>query len=200
MALKVSQVMKLLLRDKFKNNSGLTLVELLLSTLLITVIVGLVTMSYFNSTKATETTITVATSVKDARTAMYRVTRDIREIRKALGIEEADTDEVTFYSNVDSDDEFEKVHYYLEDDGGFFNLLRQIDDGDSKVVVTHLISDGIFSYKTAFGEDSLSTPVSTSELENIRSIGINLIIDQESTTEGNRTMNLETSVTLRNRV
>jgi len=192
--------MKLQPLDKFKNNSGLTLVELLLSTLLISVIVGLVTMSYFNSTKATETTINVATSVKDARTAMYRVTKDIREIRETLGIEEADADEVTFYSNVDPDDEFEKVHYYLESNGGFFNLLRQINDGESKVVVTHLISDQIFSYVTVFGEDSLPLPVDVLELGNIRSIGINLVIDQESTTEGNRTIDLETSVTLRNRV
>ncbi len=103
-------------------------------------------MSYFNSTKATETTINIATSVKDARTAMYRVTKDIREIRETLGIEEADSVEVTFYSNVDPDDEFEKVHYYLESNGGFFNLLRQINDGESKIVVTHLISDQIFSY------------------------------------------------------
>jgi len=192
--------MKLPLRDKFKNNSGLTLVELLLSTLLISVIVGLVTMSYFNSTKATETTINVATSVKDARTAMYRVTKDVREIRETLGIEEADAGEVTFYSNVDSDDEFEKVHYYLESDDGFFNLLRNINDGESKVVVTHIISDQIFSYVTAFGEDNLPTPVDELEIGNIRSIGINLIIDQESTTEGNRTINLGTSVTLRNKV
>src|SRR4030043_52648 len=133
--------MKLLLVDKFKKNSGLTLVELLLSTLLITVIVGLITLSYFNSTRAAETTITVATSVKDARTAMYRITKDIREIGETLGIEAADTDEVIFYSNIDSDDEFEKVHYYLENDEGFYNLLRQINDGASKIIVTHLISD-----------------------------------------------------------
>jgi len=192
--------MKLLLQDKFKNNSGLTLVELLLSTLLITIIVGLVTLSYFNSTKASETTITVATSVKDARTAMYGITKDIREIREALGIELADIDEVTFYSNIDADDEFEKVHYYLENDGGFYNLIRQINDGNSKIVVTHLINDQIFSYVTAFGEDSLLTPVDISELENIRSIGISLIIDQESTIAGSRTIDLGTSVTLRNKV
>ena len=192
--------MKQLLQGKLKNNSGLTLVELLLSTLLITVIVGLVTMSYFNSTKATETTINIATSVKDARTTMYRLTKDIREIRETLGIEEADADEVTFYSNIDSDDEYEKVHYYLENDGGFYNLIRQINDGNSKIVVTHLINDQIFSYVTAFGEDSLLTPVDVSELENIRSISINLIIDQESTTPGNRTTDLGTSVTLRNKV
>src|SRR4030066_700649 len=151
--------MKFRLKDKLKNNSGLTLIELLLSTLLITVIVGLVTLTYFNSTRAAETTINIATSVKDARTAMYRITKDIREIRETSGIETADIDEITFYSNIDSDDEFEKVHYYLENEGDFHNLLRQINDGNSMIVVTHIISDQIFSYVTAFGEESLLTPV-----------------------------------------
>ena len=192
--------MKFRLKDKLKNNSGLTLIELLLSTLLITVIVGLVTLTYFNSTRAAETTINVATSVKDARTAMYRITKDIREIREASGIETADTNVITFYSNVDSDEEFEKVHYYLENDGDFYSLLRQVNDGNSIVVITHIINDQIFSYVPDFGEDSLITPVDISELDSIRSIGINLVIDQESTTEGSRTIDLGTSVTLRNKV
>lgn len=192
--------MKSGLKNKLKNNSGLTLIELLLSTLLITIIVGLVTLSYFNSTKAAGTTINVATSVKDARTAMYRITKDIREIREESGIEIADTDVITFYSNVDSDEEFEKVHYYLENDGDFYSLLRQVNDGNSIIVITHIISDQIFSYAAVFGEDSLATPVDSSELDSVRSIGINLVIDQESTTEGNRTIDLETSVTLRNKV
>jgi len=195
--LKAREVMKLLPPDKFRSNAGFTLVELLLSTLLITIIVGLVTMSYLNSTKATEATLNIVTSVKDARTAMYRITKDMREISV---IEEADADEVRFQSNVDSDDEAEEVHYYLESDEGFFNLLRQVDSGDGKIVVTHLINNQIFTYTTGFGQGSLTVPVDPEELVNIRNIGINLVIDQESTTEGNRTTNLVTSITLRNRV
>ncbi len=189
--------MKLLLRDKFKKNSGFTLVELMLSALLISIIVSLVTVSYFNSANASETSISIATSAKDARTAMYVITKDIREISQ---ISEADAGEIIFYSNIDSDDELEEVHYYLESSEGFYNLLKQVDSSDGKVVVTHLIENQIFTYTIGYGQDSLVTPVDPSELGNIRNIGINLIIDQESTTEGNRTMNLETSVTLRNRV
>ena len=197
MELRVSQAMKLLLRDKFKKNSGFTMIELLLSTLLISVIVSLVTLSYFNSVNASETTISIATSVKDARTAMYILTKEIRELSQIV---EADADEIIFYSNVDSDDELEEIHYYLESSGGFYNLSRQVDGNNGEIVVTHLIKDQIFTYTTGYGQDSLTVPIESSELGNIRNISINLVIDQENTTEGNRTMNLETSITLRNRV
>ncbi len=192
--------MKFKLFNKFKSEKGITLVELMVSSLIIAIIVGLTTLSYFNSINATETTINIATSVRDARTAMYRITKDIREISD---IEAADNDEVIFYSNVDADQSFEKIHYYVEDnedEEGYFNLLRAVDDGDGKIIAIHLISNEIFSYISYYGGDSMDTPLEPFELRSVRSISVNLIIDQESTTEGNRTMNLETYIALRNRI
>lgn len=192
--------MKLKLIKRLKNEKGMTLIELMLSSLLIAIIVSLTSLSYFNSINSSETTINIATSVKDARTAMYRITKDIREISD---IEEADKDKVTFYSNVDSDEDFEKIEYYLEEDEdeeGYYNLIRVVGDGEGKIVATHLISDEVFSYKSYYGGESIETPLEQYELGSVKNIIVNLIIDQESTTEGSRTMNLETSIALRNKI
>ncbi len=192
--------MKLKIIKRLKNDKGITLVELLLSSLLILIIVSLTSLSYFNSINSSETTINIATSVRDARTAMYRITKDIREISD---IEEADKDKVTFYSNIDSDEDFEKIEYYLEEDEdeeGYFDLVRAVGDDEEKIIAGHLISDEVFSYKSYYGEESIETPLEEYELGSIKNIIVNLIIDQESTTEGSRTMNLETSIALRNRI
>ena len=187
--------------NKLSDEKGITIIEIFLSTLLILVIVTLATMSFFNATNATDITINTATSVRDARTAVYRINKDIREIST---IEEADKDEVIFYSNIDSDASFERVHYYLLEDpdpkGHGLDFWRVVEDSEDKILVKHVISDEVFSYITGYGEASLDVPVDSLELENIRNISINLIIDQESETEGVRTMNYETSVTLRNRI
>jgi len=181
----------------FKNSSGFTLVEIMLAALLMAIIVGLASLTYFNSINSTETTLNIATSITDARTAMYRITKDLREISS---IEEANSNELRFNSNVDNDEDFELVHYYLESDSGFYNLFRKVDSGDGKIVATNVISSEIFEYFANFGDASLSVPIAPEELGSIKNITISLIIDQEETTEGNRTMNLATSITLRNRV
>lgn len=196
----VRRKIKLQLVNKLRDNKGMTIIELMLSTFLILVIVTLTTMSYFNATNATDITINTATSVRDARTAVYRISKDMREIST---IEEADKDEVIFYSNIDTDDSFERVHYYLladTEDPSFLDFWRGVEDGEDKILVKHVISDEIFSYKTGYGEESLDVPVDSLELGTIKSVNISLLIDQESATEGARTMNLETSITLRNRI
>lgn len=195
----MKEINKLKFIKKLKENKGITIVELFLSVTLILIIVTLATMSFFNATNASDITINTATSIRDARTALYRITKDMREIST---IEEADMDEVIFYSNIDSDDSFERIHYYLEVDteDGSFNFLRGVEGADGKVLVNRIISDDIFSYITDFGEDTLDVPVDALELDSIKNININLLIDQESPTETPRTMELGTSVTLRNRI
>ncbi len=185
------------IKKRLKQDSGFSLVELMVVSLLMFLIVGTATLTYFTSVNSTETTLSIAASITDTRTAMYRITKDLREISS---IEEADTGEIRFNGNVDQDEDLEEVHYYLESDGGFYNLFRKIDSAEGKIVVSHVISGEIFEYFVNFGEDSLTTPIVATELDNIKNININLIIDQEETTEGDRTMNLATSITLRNRI
>ena len=178
------------------------MIELLLSSLLIAVIVTLITMSYFNTTRSSEVTISIATSAQDARTAMNLITKDIREISE---VTYASGDEFKFKSNVDSDDTAEVVHYQViadEDEGyeGFYKLTRVVDSGNTKIVARHLIDSQIFSYTSGYGQEPLTMPVEAGLLVDIRNVSIELSIDQQETVEGSRTMNLETSVTLRNRV
>jgi len=178
------------------------MIELLLSSLFIAVLVVLITMSYFNTTKSSEITISVATSAQDARTAMNLMTKDIRELSE---ITYAAGDELIFKSNVDSDDYQEIVHYRViadEEPGyeGFYKLARDVDSGNEKIVVRHLLVSQIFSYTAGYGQEPLAVPVEEESIGDIRNISIGLSIDQQETVEGPRTMNIETSVTLRNRI
>jgi len=178
------------------------MIELLLSSLFIAVLVVLITMSYFNTTKSSEITISVATSAQDARTAMNLMTKDIRELSE---ITYAAGDELIFKSNVDSDDYQEIVHYRVitdEEPGyeGFYKLARDVDSGNEKIVVRHLLGSQIFSYTAGYGQEPLAVPVEEGLIGDIRNISIGLSIDQQETVEGPRTMNIETSVTLRNRI
>lgn len=191
---KAIKAMKSARPDKIKDERGFSLVELMIAATLVSVIALLATITYLNSANAADTTINISKAATEARTAMYSITKDLREVN---GIIEASDDEVKFYSNVDQDDDFEEVHYYIVENSGFYSLYRDYE-GISRIMSTRIISDQIFEYYTAYGEDSLATPVDSSELGNIKSIGIKLLIDRETTVENSRTMNLETSITLRN--
>ena len=196
---KVEEAMKLKLQDKLKDNVGFTIVELMLAALLMFVVVSGVSLTYFTSANATEDIISSTTSEIDARVAMYRISKDIRE---AISIEEASSDGVKFISNVDSDEEFEEVYYYLEyTEYGHYNLYRKVDDGPEKIIAVNVIngSEDFLKYYTDEGDNNLSSPVDESELDSIKRVDINIFIDQEEPYESSRTMHLKTSVALRNR-
>ena len=199
MGQRVEEAMKLKLQDKLKDNTGLTIVELMLAALLMFVIVGGVSLTYFTSANATENIMSSATSEIDARVAMYRISKDLRE---ATSIEEADHYGIKFMSNIDSDEEYEEVSYYLEyTEHGYYNLYRKVDNEPEKIIAVNVIngSEDFLKYYTDEGENNLSSPVDESELDNIKRVDINIFIDQEKPYETNRTMHLKTSVTLRNR-
>jgi len=178
------------------------MIELMISSLFIALLVGLITMSYFQTTKSSEVTISITTSAQDARTAMNLITKDMRELSE---ITYASGDEIIFKSNVDSDDLQEEIHYQVIPDDrpgneGFYEVTRVVDSGTAKVVVNHLIVSQVFSYATGYGQEPLAVPVGAGLLVDIRNVGIGLSIDQQETVEGPRTMNIETSITLRNRI
>jgi len=181
---------------KLKDKKGFTVIELMASATLMAIVVGLTTLTYFNSTQTAQSAINISKAATEARTAMYVLTKDTREI---ISFVDADEDEITFYSNVDQDEDVEEVHYYTVENGGYYTLYREFD-AVSQTLGTKIISNHIFEYLTGYGEDILDTPVDAAELPNIRGINIRLLIDLEDTEETVRTMDLETSISLRNRL
>ena len=194
MELKVSQAMKsLLLIKKLKSSKGFTIVELLLVVLLMVLIVTMVSAAFLLSANASENIIDITTNEIDARVAVYRMSKDLRE---GANFTIAEADEISFNSNVDLDEDLEEVHYYLQlHEDGFYELFRQIDDGEADIAATCVIDNEVFTYYKGVndpltGDDSNDT---------IRLIDISVSIDQ-SGEETDRTMDLDTIIYLRNKI
>ena len=188
------QAMKSLLNKKIRDSKGYTIIELMLVVLLMLMIVTLVSGTYILSINTSRDIIEITTSEIDARVAIYRISKDLRE---AANISIAEDDEITFDSNVDTDEGLELVHYYINGS----DLYRQIDGGDPAVVANYVIDGNLFTYYTEENtpEGGLSTPVGEADRGNIRLIGINVSIDQ-SGAESDRTMDLNTIIYLRNQI
>jgi len=193
--------MKLLLNKKIKNSGGFTLVEMLLVVMLIFIVVSMVSATYILSANTSRDVIEITTSGIDSKTAIYRISKDLRE---AKDISVADNDRIIFISNVyieeDSFEVFEEVNYYLVDKGGYYSLYRKVDEENARVVATNIVNNDLFSYYAGINipENGMETPVSEAELESIKIIEIKLSIDQGGTVS-NRTMELKTSIYLRNK-
>ena len=190
--------MRFLVNKKFGDSRGFTLIEVLLVVLLIFVVVSVVSMTYITSINTTKDVINIATSEIDARTAMYRVSKDIRE---AMSLSIAKDDELKFLCNIDSDEDYEILDYYLISESGYYNLYRKVDEGEGKILITHIVNNSLFEYYSGIETigTALTTPVVEVELNNIKIIKINIDIDQEGS-PSNRTMELDTIITLRNKL
>jgi len=190
--------MRYIQNKKFGDYRGFTLIEVLIVVLLIFVVVSVVSMTYITSINTTKDVVDIATSEIDARTTMYRISKDVRE---ALNISIAKDDELKFLCNIDNDEDYEVLDYYLISESGYYNLYRKVNDEEGKLIITHIVNNSLFEYYSGIGTigTPLTTPVAEVELNNIKIIKINIDIDQEGS-PGNRTMNLDTIITLRNRI
>jgi len=189
--------MKLLLIKKIKDTKGFTLVELLLVMVLIIVVVSMVSATFIISVNTSRDIIEITTSGIDSRVIMYRISKDLRE---AINLTVAKNDEIIFQSDVDSDGNYEILNYYLANADGHYNLYRKIDDDSAKIAAINIINNNLFAYYTDINtpEGGMDT-VDETELASIKIIEIKLSIDQGGT-ESERTMELKTSIALRNKI
>ena len=198
--LKVIRAMKsILLNKKIKDSKGFTLIEVLLAAMLMFVVIGMISATYFMAINTSRSNIESATSGSDARLAAYRITKDLRE---ATNLTVAGDDEIEFERYIDTDNDLDKVNYRLVSEDGYYNLYREIDYGGAKLVVTHIVNNNLFTYY-----EDINTPPGgmvypiegSNNLGKIKIIEIYIYIDQGGT-ETQRTMKLETAVSLRNKI
>ena len=180
------------------NKKGFTLVEVLLVVLLIFIIVALVTSVLVTSERSNRFIINSVKSEIDARTAIYRISKDIRETHDIIT---ADDYEVVFQTNIDEDEYYERVRYYLVGDESPYVLYRQVDSDEARIFIKNIVDNSIFIYYSDLGipVDGMSMPVSEADLGNIKFVDITVNIDQ-SGNQTLRTMTLNTMITLRNRI
>jgi len=183
---------------KFKKQQGFSLVEMLLVILLIFIIVALVSSLFITSGRTNRDVINIVKSEIDARVVIYRISKDIRETHDIII---ANNDEVVFLSNVDEDEYYERIRYYLVPEDSHYNLYRQVDSAEARLYMKNIVVPNIFLYYSELGvlTDEGTLPVNEEELPNIRFVDMTINIDQS----GNisiRTMELNTMITLRNRI
>ena len=179
-----------------KNQKGFSLVEMLLVILLIFIIVALVSSLFITSGRTNRDVINIVKSEIDARLVLYRISKDIRETNDIIT---ANSNEVIFKSNVDEDEYYERIRYYLIAEDSHFNLYRQVDSAEARLYIKNIVDSEIFSYYSDLGVPAEAMPVSEEELQNIKFIDISVSIDQ-SGVPSVRTMDLDTMITLRNRI
>jgi prepilin-type N-terminal cleavage/methylation domain-containing protein len=196
--MKVSRATLLRQNKIIRDQKGFSMVEMLLVLLLISIIVALASAVFVSSQNTSRDVVNIVRSEIDARLALYRISKDIREVDEILS---ADVHEVSFKSNVDADEYFETVYYYLQSEGGHYNLYRQVDSGTADLFIENIVDNAVFTYYTELGvpENGLDVPVAVEELANIEFVDIAVSIDQ-SGTQSLRTMELSTLITLRNRM
>lgn len=182
-----------------RDDKGFSLVELLLVVLLIFTIVALASVVLIGSENTSRDVISIVRSEIDARLALYRISKDIRETHNIIS---ANNTEVIFESNIDADEYYETVRYFLSADGTHYDLYRQIDGGTNRLYIENVVDGNIFTYYTDLStpEGGMAVPITDEDtLNTIKYINLDVNIDQSGTTSL-RTMELDTIITLRNRM
>lgn len=193
----MKKVMKLQLNKKIKDNGGFTLIELIITVALIFLVVSAVSATFILAINTSGDVIDIITSVKDSRLIIYRISRDIRE---AVEISEAESDSVTFRSFMYIGNDYEVINYYLVSDEEYYTLYRKEGDGAPRVVASKIINNNVFTYYTGVDEpENGMGSVSAEELNSIKIIKIDLSVDQSGSAT-DRTMDLKTQISLRNRI
>ncbi len=182
-------------KNKLKQESGFTLVELLLVLLLMILVVSTITLTYFTSINATNLVVSTTTSEIDSRTALYILKREVRE---ASEISQATQNSIIFTSDINSDDVTEQVSYSLVSEDIYYKLVKSINSGEGKVILSNIVNTDFFNYYSGVGEP-IEFPIAIEQMGDIKIIEINMSVDQ-SGQSSNRTMNLSTKLTLRNNI
>lgn len=176
-----------------KNNQGLSIIELLLATTLISIIgLSFVTLQYYISRNQTYVWNNYL-GVEDANQNIMIMTREIRNMRQAENgaypLERAWDQELSFYTDTDLDGQSEKVRYYL--DGT--NLMKSVIDPvgnpatyppeqEKLRAVSASVSNGtdpiFYYYNGDWPEDTTNNPLDTpTRLSETKLMRIDISID-----------------------
>ncbi|MCG9479648.1 MAG: prepilin-type N-terminal cleavage/methylation domain-containing protein [Actinomycetia bacterium] len=179
----------------FKKQSGYTMIEVLLVLMLMIIVVAAITLTYFTSSKASQLVLQSSTIERKARTTIYTLTRELRETTQMI---RAESDYITFNSDINSDQVVEEISYYLQLEGESYNLYKIVGSNQPVEITKNIINSDFFSYYYSDQQQILS-PVEQEKLEDIGIIGISLSMDSQGVQTDNTTK-LDTHVSLRNNI
>jgi prepilin-type N-terminal cleavage/methylation domain-containing protein len=194
-----------------KNNTGFTLVEVVIAVAIFSII-SLAAFSLISNYNRTSDLIMVQLKLQsEGRSSLSQMVNDIRRTsggsNGAFAIDSAGANSFVFYSNIDSDSYFEKIEYIIEGTELKKSVIKPSGNPliyDPLNKTTTILSDKIandtvplFDYydgSYAGTGGSLSLPV---DITTIRFIKINLILD-DNPSAPTSPQAMEAKVTLRN--
>ncbi len=176
-----------------KKEKGWTMVELLFVMSIFAVILAGIFQLFQWATDSWRRSYYATLAREEATRALQRMSKDLREatpINDDPALYYANSQQLIFFSNVDSDSEPEKVEYILSGS----DLLRKVTQPDSTQTpytynnntpeVTTLTSycrnnsnEPLFIYYASTTQTLTSVPLSSADLENVKIIKIQLKID-----------------------
>jgi len=180
----------------FIKQKGLTLIEtivfLAIFVFALTALSGFLIYTY----RAQEFSLAQASAISSARQGVSQITKELREaIQSDSGtylLESCQDFEIVFYSDIDQDDQVEKIRYFLEDEQlkkGIVKPAGQPVDysGPEEIrivsrYVKNATSSPLFVYydQTYAGQETglpLDTPVAGDLLDEVTLIGVKMEVD-----------------------
>lgn len=194
-----------------KNNSGFTLIEVLIAAAVFSVIILAISSIIISYNKTTDLMAVQLALQGEGRNALSQMVNDLRRTNGgsngAYAIDSATDNSLIFYSNIDTDTYFEKVEYFISG-----NELRKsvtkpsgnplVYNPASKttIVLSRKIANNItplFSYYDSTYEGSGSSLMLPVDVTAIRFIKVNLVLDNNPAAPVSP-LNMEAKVAIRN--
>jgi len=205
--------MKLLFKNK---QSGFTIIETLVVLGIFILAMGAVSGFIIYAYRAKSFSMDQAMAIDSARNGINKLTKELREaIQSDSGtylLESGEDFEIIFYSDIDKDNQVERVRYFLEDEElkkGVINPAGEPIDysgpEEKKIVskyVKNTSSNPLFYFydQTYAGKETdipLSTPIPGDILDEITLIGVKMAIDVNPH-RAPRVLEIESKIQLRN--
>lgn len=194
------------------NKKGFTLIETVMTIGILTIAIGVVGAFVISTYKYINTSFGKTLTITNAKKVINTFSRELREATQADDgaylLSDIEDFEITFYSDIDTDDDVEKIRYFLEDNKLKKEITNPVESvygspDTTKIISSYVRNDTVplfyFYDRTYKGQATgtpLTTPVSVDDISSIRLIGIKIILDADI--RDTNSMTLETKAKLRN--
>jgi prepilin-type N-terminal cleavage/methylation domain-containing protein len=186
------------MNNKFKTNSGLSLVEMLIAIAIFVIGMVAFTLLFTRGWKSNTFIMEEGQASMAASRGVDSIVGELRRARQgdngSYPVESADDNDLVVYMDIDHDDATERVHYFLDETNK--KVKRGVAEpiagnpitypsGDSTVedVVSYVANSSsepiFYYYGTGYpaSPDAIAVPVNASQLQDIRLVRVKLLVN-----------------------
>jgi hypothetical protein len=192
---------------------GFTFIEVITAGFLLTVVVAIGAAFWYYTRQNYEFSMTQYRLTENATRAIRTMTQELREARDAMDggypLETLLEKEIVFYSDVNNDNQVDRVHYWVSNNILYRGVITPTGDpptyvltNEKRTILSEQVatsSAAIFTYYNGdWPGDLTHNPLATaSRALNTRMVGVSLPLVIKDTT-GNNTYSVKTTIHIRN--